>query len=67
MDKNVGMIDQVLRIAAGVVLVVLAATGTIGWWGYIGVVPLMTGFFGYCPAYSLLGVRTCATDGSARR
>ena len=59
MKINVGTIDRVLRIVAGLVLIALAATGTVGWWGYIGVVPLLTGIFRFCPAYPLLGVSTC--------
>ena len=59
MKSNVGGIDRILRIGAGVVLVGLAATGTVGAWGWIGVVPLLTGAFGFCPAYTLLGMNTC--------
>ena len=59
MPRNVGSIDRVLRIVAGLALIALAATGTIGMWGYIGVVPLLTAFIGYCPAYSLIGLNTC--------
>ena len=59
MKLNVGGIDRILRITAGVVLVGLAATGTVGAWGWIGVVPLLTGLVGMCPLYSLLGVNTC--------
>lgn len=59
MKRNIGTIDKVLRIVAGLVLIALAATGTVGWWGWIGVVPLFTGLFSSCPAYSLLGVNTC--------
>ena len=43
----------------GLVLIALAATGTVGLWGWIGVVPVATGLFGFCPAYSLLGIKTC--------
>ena len=43
----------------GLVLIGLAATGTVGWWGWLGVVPLLTGLAGTCPAYSLLGMNTC--------
>jgi hypothetical protein len=57
--KNVGTIDRVLRVGGGALLILLAATGTVGWWGYIGLVPLATGLVGNCPAYSLLGIRTC--------
>jgi hypothetical protein len=58
--KNVGPIDKYLRMAAGGLLIVLAATGTIGVWGWIGIVPLATAFLGTCPAYTLLGVDTCS-------
>ncbi|MDP2770044.1 MAG: DUF2892 domain-containing protein [Giesbergeria sp.] len=40
-------------------LIGLAATGTVGLWGWIGVVPVATGLFGFCPAYTLLGIKTC--------
>ncbi|MFN3302428.1 MAG: DUF2892 domain-containing protein [Roseateles sp.] len=56
---NVGGIDRVLRILAGLVLLGLALTGTIGVWGYIGLVPLATGVLGSCPLYSVLGFNTC--------
>jgi hypothetical protein len=59
MKLNVGGIDRVLRITAGVVLIGLAATGKVGLWGYIGVVPLLTGAFRFCPVYPLLGMNTC--------
>jgi hypothetical protein len=42
-----------------VVLVGLAATGTVGAWGWVGVVPLLTGAIGFCPVYPLLGLNTC--------
>ena len=59
MKLNVGGIDRILRIALGLVLIALAFTGTIGLWGYIGVVPLLTGAVGFCPVYPLLGMNTC--------
>ena len=59
MQANVGGIDKVLRITAGVVLIALAATSTVGVWGWIGVVPLLTGLFNFCPLYSMLGIKTC--------
>lgn len=59
MKTNVGTIDRTLRILAGLVLIALAATGTVGWWGWLGVIPLLTGLFRTCPAYSMLGVSTC--------
>jgi hypothetical protein len=59
MKKNVGGIDRVLRIVAGLILVALAATGQIGAWGWLGIVVLATGLFSFCGAYRLLGVSTC--------
>lgn len=61
MNHNVGGIDRVIRIVAGVVLIALAVTGTIGIWGWIGVVPLATGLIGWCPAYLPFGIKTCKT------
>jgi len=60
MKHNVGGIDRVLRIVVGLVLIGLAATGTVGWWGWLGVVPLATGALGWCPPYALFGFNTCA-------
>ncbi|MHB0992139.1 MAG: YgaP family membrane protein [Burkholderiales bacterium] len=59
--SNVGRTDRIIRIVAGIILVGLAATGTIGYWGYIGVVPLATGLIGWCPAYLPFGIKTCRT------
>ena len=59
MSINVGSCDRVLRVVVGLVLIGLAATGTVGLWGWIGVVPVATGLFGFCPAYTLLGIKTC--------
>ena len=59
MKINEGTIDRVLRVVAGLVLIGLAATGTVGAWGWIGVLPLLTGVFGFCPAYAIFGMSTC--------
>lgn len=59
MKNNVGGIDKILRIIVGIVLIALAATGSVGVWGWIGVVPLLTGLLGWCPLYPLLGMSTC--------
>ena len=59
MKLNVGGIDRIVRIVIGAVLVGLVATGQIGWWGWLGVVPLATGLIGWCPPYALLGISTC--------
>jgi hypothetical protein len=62
MKANVGTIDRVLRVVAGLVLTGLAASGTVGMWGYIGVVPLLTGLFRFCPLYPLIGMNTCPME-----
>lgn len=60
MSKNEGRLDRALRVGAGLVLVGLAASGTLGAWAWIGVVPLATGLLGWCPLYTVLGINTCA-------
>ena len=60
MTKNVGSIDRILRVVVGLVLITLAATGTVGWWGYLGVIPLATAAIGWCPAHTLFGGNTCS-------
>lgn len=52
-------VERVIRLALGVALIALAATGRIGAWGFIGVVPLLTAVIGSCPLYSVLGISTC--------
>jgi uncharacterized membrane protein YfcA len=59
MKTNEGSIDRALRVIAGLVLIALTLTGVIGVWGWIGVVPILTGLFGWCPAYTVLGINTC--------
>ena len=59
MKTNEGVVDRSLRVVAGLVLIGLAVTGTIGVWGYIGVIPLVTGAVGMCPVYRLLGINSC--------
>ncbi len=62
---NVGTVDRVVRIVAGLALIAFAlgylAPGTgYNWIGWIGVVPLLTGAVGNCPLYSVLGISTCS-------
>ena len=57
--KNEGTVDRVLRVVAGAALVSLVFVGPETPWGWIGVVPLVTGLLGNCPVYSLLGISTC--------
>jgi DUF2892 family protein len=55
---NVGNLDRTVRIVLGIALIALAATGRVGAWGYIGIVPLLTGAIAWCPLYRLLGIGT---------
>ncbi len=60
MTKNVGGIDRTLRILIGLALIAGAAINIIGMWGYLGVVPLLTGLIGWCPPYAIFGFNTCS-------
>lgn len=59
-EKNIGTPDRIARFAIGALLIVLALTGVIGAWGWIGILPIATAAINFCPAYRLLGVNTCA-------
>jgi hypothetical protein len=59
MSRNEGTLDRVLRVILGLVLISLVFVGPQTVWGWVGVVPLLTGLVGYCPLYSVLGIRTC--------
>ena len=59
MTSNVGGMDRILRIIVGLALIALTLFGTIGAWGWIGIVPLATGALKFCPLYSMLGFNTC--------
>lgn len=59
MKVNVGGADRILRIVVGLALILLALSGQIGAWGWIGVVPLATGLLRTCPLYSVFGLNTC--------
>ena len=60
MQANVGSLDRGLRVALGLVLLMAAFIGLLGPWAYLGVVPLLTGMFRFCPAYLPFGWSTCA-------
>ena len=60
MNANVGNIDRAIRILLGLGLIVATLVGAIGAWGWLGVIPLATGIFRFCPAYLPFGFRTCA-------
>jgi hypothetical protein len=59
MLTNEGTIDRVVRVAAGLGIVSLAFIGPQTPWAWVGLVPIVTGLVGYCPAYSIFGIRTC--------
>ncbi|MEE9303686.1 MAG: DUF2892 domain-containing protein [Thiotrichaceae bacterium] len=61
--KNVGSIDKILRIVVGVAIMG-AGYYFKNWWGAIGIVPVVTALLGWCPAYTLLGIKTCPTKPS---
>lgn len=58
MKPNVGSLDRILRIAAGAAIIG-AGVYFQSWWGAVGIVPLLTAFVRFCPAYTLLGMSTC--------
>jgi len=59
-DLNLGNLDRLLRIVAGLALVCAAAAGSLGAWAYVGVVPMATGIVAWCPLYRVLRVRSTA-------
>lgn len=64
--KNEGAVDRALRVLVGVGAISLVFVGPQTPWGWLGLVPLLTGLLGTCPLYTLLGMRTCpVTSGKA--
>jgi hypothetical protein len=59
MTTNEGSIDRALRVIVGLGILSLAFIGPQTPWAYIGIVPVLTGLIGWCPAYTLLGINTC--------
>ncbi|MEM9207470.1 MAG: DUF2892 domain-containing protein [Pseudomonadota bacterium] len=62
---NVGSTDRIIRIVLGLVLLSLVFVGPQTPWGWIGVVPLVTGLFKFCPAYLPFGLKTCRSSEAA--
>jgi len=56
---NEGLVDRLIRIAVGLFVLSLAFVGPQTPWGYLGLIPLVTGIVGFCPLYRLLGINTC--------
>ncbi|MCK5865547.1 YgaP family membrane protein [Marinobacter adhaerens] len=59
MSINMGSADRIIRAIVGIVLLALVFVGPQTAWGWIGIVPLATAAVGNCPAYSILGIKTC--------
>ena len=59
LKTNEGTIDRALRVLVGLALIAIVFVGPQTPWGWVGLVPLLTGLVGNCPVYSLLGIRTC--------
>ncbi|TNC99826.1 MAG: hypothetical protein FD121_52 [Gallionellaceae bacterium] len=62
MKANVGGLDRIARIVVGLALIGMTLADVIGIWGWIGVVPLLTGIFKFCLPYQLLGINTCPME-----
>ncbi|GFE49670.1 hypothetical protein So717_14230 [Roseobacter cerasinus] len=59
MTRNLGQFDRIARFVLGTLLIILAAMGSIGIWGYLGVILVGTAFVNFCPIYRILGLKTC--------
>ena len=59
MPTNEGAVDRIIRVVVGLAIVSLVFIGPQTPWGWLGLVPLLTGLVGFCPAYALFGVSTC--------
>ncbi len=62
MKINEGAVDRILRLVVGLGILSLTVVGPKTLWGLVGIVPVLTGAIGYCPLYSLIGIRTCAAQ-----
>ncbi|MBF0588264.1 MAG: DUF2892 domain-containing protein [Magnetococcales bacterium] len=62
MKKNVGGIDKILRIVIGAALITMVFVGPQTVYGWVGVVPLLTGLINFCPLYPIIGLNTCSTQ-----
>ena len=67
MKINLGSVDRLARALIGLALIVAALTGVIGAWGWIGIVPLGTALFAFCPLYAVLGIDSCPIEGFQQR
>ncbi len=56
--KNVGKVDRIIRVFVGLVILILLGL-LESWWALVGLIPIITGIFGYCPLYSIFKLNTC--------
>ncbi len=61
MELNIGNIDRTIRIAAGIAAITLGLYFE-SWWGATGIVPLVTAFARWCPAYRIFGISSCGSS-----
>ena len=66
MKKNIGGVERIVRVIVGISVLALAFLGPKSPWAYLGILPIVTGLVGWCPAYALLGIRTCAPKQAPR-
>lgn len=59
LPRNEHVVERVLRVGIGVALIALVFVGPQTPWGWLGLIPLVTGLVGSCPIYTVLGVSTC--------
>lgn len=59
MKQNIHNVERIIRVVAGVILILLAFVGPKNPWFLLGIVPLLTGILGWCPPYAILGISTC--------
>ncbi|MBU2810613.1 DUF2892 domain-containing protein [Acidithiobacillus thiooxidans] len=70
MSVNEGSKDRIIRVIAGLIIVVVLAVflpGAAKWWALIGLVPLITGLTGFCALYTVLGIKTCPMNAKAKK
>lgn len=59
MPTNIGGLERLFRVLLGLLLVLLTLTDKIGFWGFLGLVLVVTGGSGHCPPYAWFGLNTC--------
>jgi hypothetical protein len=67
MNKNIGNIERIIRIAIGLMILSLTFVGPQSLWVLIGILPLVTGLAGWCPPYAMLGISTCKKRSSTKQ